>query len=48
MSVYTHRTKNKGSIVFLQELSVALQGEWQRILKVAILHTSSMPDRCRA
>ena len=42
-------TKNTGTLVFLQELSVALQEEWQHILKAAIRRIiSNMLDRCRA
>ena len=42
-------TKNEGTLVFLQELSVVLQEEWQQILKAAIRRIiASMLDRCRA
>ena len=32
------RTKSKGTLAFLQELSVTLQEEWQHILRVGIRH----------
>ena len=42
-----HITKNKGTLVFLEELGVALQEEWQQILRAEISHIIfSMPDRC--
>ena len=47
--VSIHRTRNKGTLVLLQELSVALQEEWQQILKAAKYRIiSSMPGRCPA
>ena len=40
------RTQNKGTLVFSQELGVALQEEWQQIPTAEICRTIfSMPDR---
>ena len=46
---FMRRTKNKGTLVFLQVLGVALQGEWQQIPRADIRYIIfSMPDRCCA
>ena len=47
-NVTLRRTKNKGTLEFLQELGVALKEDWQQIPRAEILHiTFSVPERCR-
>ena len=48
-NIDVRRTKNKGTLEFLQELGVALQEELQQILRAEIRHIIfSMPNRCHA
>ena len=35
-------------LIFLHEIGVALQEEWQQILRAEIRHMFSMPDKCGA
>ena len=45
----SRRTKTEATLVFLQELGVALQEECQQIPRAAVrCIISSMSDRCRA
>ena len=47
-NIRTCSTKNKGTLAFLRELGVSLQGELQQISRAEIGHIIvSMPDSCR-
>ena len=50
-NVYTRKTKNKVTLVSLQDIGVVLQEEWQKIPRAAIrrvmhmlLHVEATPD----